>query len=119
MNRVANLIKESVNNLTPIGKYFLAAAVIANLPYIRDFLILTKIVALPWSPWTLVTNTIVADFFSLPPGIMFILFSLKYFENVWGKQELTNFVIVTTIVSQILLILLIFIASFFMGAQLL
>lgn len=119
MNKFVNSVKESVSNLTTIPKYFLIATFIANLPYMRDFFILPEIVAIAWSPWTLITNTLVSDFYSLPLEIIFILFSLKYFENVWGTHELTKYVTVTTIVSQIMLIMLIILSSFIMGAQIL
>jgi hypothetical protein len=55
----------------------------------------------------------------LPAGVVFILFSLKYFENVWGKSELVNYIMMTTLGSQILLIVLIMVCSFFVGGQLL
>jgi membrane associated rhomboid family serine protease len=119
MNRIVSLVNDSFNNLTTIPKYFLATAAIANLPYIRDLLILPKIVALAWSPWTILTNMLVGRVLLLPASVVFILFSLKYFENVWGKPELIKYLLVTALVSQILLIVLIIVCSFFVGGQLL
>ena len=119
MNRIFNFVKDSFNDLTTIPKYFLAAVAIVNLPYIRDWFILSRIVALAWSPWTIITNTLVAQVFVLPAGVVFIIFSLKYFENVWGKSELVNYIMMTTLGSQILLIVLIMVCSFFVGGQLL
>ena len=119
MNKIVSVVKESFNNLTLLSKYSLAVILVANLPLIRDFLVLQGVVAIGWSPWTMFTNTFVSEYYNLPLGIMFLMFSLKYFENVWGMAELFRYLWISTAVSQIFLIFLVLLSSLFMGSQIL
>ena len=119
MNKIVSVVKESFNNLTLLSKYSLAVILVANLPLIRDFLVLQGVGAIGWSPWTMFTNTFVSEYYNLPLGIMFLMFSLKYFENVWGMAELFRYLWISTAVSQIFLIFLVLLSSLFMGSQIL
>ena len=119
MNKIVSVVKESFNNLTLLSKYSLAVILVANLQLIRDFLVLQGVVAIGWSPWTMFTNTFVSEYYNLPLGIMFLMFSLKYFENVWGMAELFRYLWISTAVSQIFLIFLVLLSSLFMGSQIL